>query len=153
MNGESNAPIEPELHQLVSYVKEFGASAAARYFAMGYSVVRRKARGAGLRLRRGRRANKALAARNAEIRVMRMQGLYLMEIGTHFKLGRERVRQILEATGGDPLKRSDPVDGSPAQANSLDSSAAQSIPTSPSAPVGQMGQASLPVLPLTETGA
>jgi hypothetical protein len=96
----------PALHDLVAYVKEHGASAAARHFNIGYSIVRRKVRSAGLHLHRGRRRDKGLAARNADIRVLRMEGKYLIDIGRLFNLGRERVRQILEETGGDPLKMS-----------------------------------------------
>lgn len=104
MNVENNKPPVPPLHELVAYVKEFGASAASRHFGIGYSVVRRKVRQVGLHLHRGRRRDKNLAARNAEIRVLRMQGKYLIDIGRLHNLGRERVRQILEETGGDPLK-------------------------------------------------
>lgn len=95
---------EPALHELVAYVKENGASAAARHFHMGYSIVRRRVRAASVVLHRGRRRDIALAARNAEIRVLRMQGHYLIDIGEAFELGRERIRQILADTGGDPLQ-------------------------------------------------
>ena len=95
----------PSLAELVAYIKEYGASAAARHFKMGYTSVRLLARSAGLALRRGRRRNRQLAARNVEIRVLRMQGYYLREIGERFQLGRERVRQILRSTGGDPTAR------------------------------------------------
>lgn len=94
---------EPPIHELVAYVMQHGASAAARHFAIGYSIVRRRVRAADVKLHRGRRRDKTLAARNAEVRLLRMQGMYLIDIGKRFKLGRERIRQILAATGGDPL--------------------------------------------------
>lgn len=95
---------EPALHELVAYVKQNGASAAARHFDLGYSIVRRRVRAASVVLHRGRRRNVSLAARNAEIRVLRMQGHFLIDIGEAFGLGRERIRQILADTGGDPLQ-------------------------------------------------
>ncbi len=98
---------EPLLQELVAYVKLHGASAASRHFGLGYSVVRRRVRAASVTLNRGRRRDRTLAARNAEIRVLRMQGCFLIDIGEAFGLGRERIRQILAATGGDPLQGSD----------------------------------------------
>ena len=95
---------EPALHELVAYVKSHGASEAARHFKMGYSIVRRRVRSAGVVLHRGQRRDISLAARNAEIRVLRMQGHFLIDIGEAFDLGRERIRQILATTGGDPLQ-------------------------------------------------
>lgn len=95
---------EPVLHELVNYVKLNGAMAAAAYYEMGYSIVRRRIRSAHVVLNRGRRRDKSLTPRNAQIRIQRMQGCYLIDIGRAFGLGRERVRQILAATGGDPLR-------------------------------------------------
>lgn len=94
----------PQLHELASYVQKHGLSAAARHYGIGYSVVRRRIQVLQLPLPIGRRVNPALAARNAHIRVARMAGLTLSEIGVSYNIGRERVRQILKDTGGDPLK-------------------------------------------------
>lgn len=94
----------PQLHELASYVQKHGLSAAARHYGMGYSVVRRRIQVLQLPLPIGRRVNAALAARNAHIRVARMGGITLGEIGILHNIGRERVRQILKDTGGDPLK-------------------------------------------------
>jgi hypothetical protein len=88
---------------------QFGASAASRHFNIGYSIVRRRVRAADVKLHRGRRRDKTLAARNAEIRILRMQGLFLIDIGKRFNLGRERIRQILAATGGDPWLQYDQI--------------------------------------------
>lgn len=99
---------EPVLHELVNYVKLNGALAAAAHYEMGYSIVRRRIRSANVVLNRGRRRDKSLTPRNAQIRVQRMQGCYLIDIGRAFGLGRERVRQILAATGGDPLRPPEP---------------------------------------------
>lgn len=95
----------PHLHELASYVQKHGLSAAARHYEIGYSVVRRRIQVLQLPLPIGRRVNPALAARNAQIRVSRMKGLTLGQVGIPFNLGRERVRQILKETGGDPLSR------------------------------------------------
>lgn len=92
----------PQLHELASYVQKHGLSAAARHYGIGYSVVRRRIQVLQLPLPVGRRVNPALAARNAHIRVARMAGLTLGEIGVPYNIGRERVRQILKDTGGDP---------------------------------------------------
>jgi hypothetical protein len=98
---------EPLLHELVNYVKLYGALAASRHYEMGYSVVRRRIRSANVNLNRGRRRDRTLTPRNAQIRVQRIQGCFLIDIGKAFNLGRERIRQILAATGGDPLKGQD----------------------------------------------
>jgi hypothetical protein len=95
---------EPVLHELVNFVKLHGALAASRHYGLGYSIVRRRIRGANFVLNRGRRRDKSLTPRNAQIRVQRMQGAFLIDIGKAFGLGRERIRQILAATGGDPLR-------------------------------------------------
>lgn len=103
---ESSAPkADPTLYELVAYVKEHGASAAARHFNLGYTTVRTRVHGAGLHLRRGRRRNRDLAARNADIRALRHEKMYLKDIGAKYGLGRERIRQILADTGGDPFSR------------------------------------------------
>jgi len=99
-------PAKPTLSELVAYIREHGASAASRDFKMGYANVRSVAKSAGLKLRRGRRRNRELAARNMQIRVLRMEGFFLRVIAEKFELGRERVRQILAATGGDPIAES-----------------------------------------------
>jgi hypothetical protein len=93
-----------QLHELASYVQKHGLSAAARHYGLGYSVVRRRIQALQLPLPIGRRVNPALAARNAHIRIARMTGLTLGQVGIPYNLGRERVRQILKATGGDPIK-------------------------------------------------
>jgi hypothetical protein len=100
----SDAAKNIQINDLITYVKEHGASAAARTFEIGYSIVRRRVKAMGVHLCRGRRRDRSLAARNADIRVFRMQGKFLIDIGRLYSLGRERVRQILEETGGDPLK-------------------------------------------------
>ncbi len=118
---DTNDKAAPSLSELVAYIKEHGASEAARHFGIGYATVRAKAKLAGLRLRRGRRRDRQLAARNADIRVLRMQGCYLRSIGDQYGLGRERVRQILQATGGDPLRDlEDPETRSPFRPHHVD---------------------------------
>jgi len=87
-------------------VKRFGIARIAKMSHCRYAVVRMAAIKAGIEIRRGRRPDKRKLARNARIRVLReKKKLYLHQIGEQVGVGRERVRQVLANTGGDPLSK------------------------------------------------
>lgn len=88
-----------------SLIKKFGLAKTAHILGCRYSVVRDAVSKAGIEIKRGRRADKTISVRNKEIRAVRKKSKkYLHQIGKQFNIGRERVRQILIETGGDPLK-------------------------------------------------
>ena len=87
-------------------VKRFGIAKIAKMLHCRYALVRQAAIKAGIEIRRGRRPDKRKVARNIRIRALReKKKLYLHEIGEQVGVGRERVRQVLANTGGDPLSK------------------------------------------------
>lgn len=80
-----------------------GIRPTARTYAVPYRTVRNLARSLGIHLTPGKRRDASLAHRNAEMRALRSQQWSLKQIGERYALTRERVRQILHRTGGDPL--------------------------------------------------
>lgn len=86
-------------------IEKHGVAHTARILGKRYSTVRRAVAAAGIVIKRGRRADEKISERNKQIRSVRKKSKkYLREIGKKYKIGRERVRQILVETGGDPLK-------------------------------------------------
>lgn len=86
-------------------VERYGIADAARRLHRRYSAVRQAALDAGIKIRRGRRPDGRITRRNAAIRSMREKRMFLSQIAKKHDIGRERVRQILKETGGDPLKK------------------------------------------------
>lgn len=100
----SNPPIVAD-DRFVQLVRKHGVADAARLMHKRYSTVRDAAKQAGITIKRGRRRSAKIEQRNAEIfRLRKEEKLYLADIGFRFHIGRERVRQILEDLGGDPLQ-------------------------------------------------
>lgn len=88
-----------------SLITKHGMARTARILHCRYSAVREAAESAGIQIKRGRRQAKSIVERNGKIREMRTEKkAFLHTIGRKFRIGRERVRQILVETGGDPLK-------------------------------------------------
>lgn len=82
-----------------------GVAATAKILGRRYAAVRDAVTRAGIKVGRGRRVSAKIKIRDKEIRLERKTGKKLLrQIGKKFKLGKERVRQILVETGGDPLK-------------------------------------------------
>lgn len=100
----STAP-QPPLAEIARYVRENGVAASARAFDLSDSTIRRRAKKAGLRFQIGRPRSREKAHRNAEIFRLRQEGQRLAQIGLKYGIRAERVRQILEDLGGDPLKK------------------------------------------------
>jgi transposase len=96
---------QPCLLEIASYVREHGVSAAANHFNLSDSTVRRRAQKAGLHFQVGRPRNRDKARRNVELLQLRRDGMSLSKIGAVYSIMPERVRQILEDLGGDPLKK------------------------------------------------
>jgi phage antirepressor YoqD-like protein len=87
----------------IRLVGTYGIAEAAKKLGRRYATVREAAVKAGLLIKRGRPREKAILARNKAIRNHRKRKLLLREIAKKFGIGRERVRQILQETGGDPV--------------------------------------------------
>lgn len=87
----------------IRLVGSHGIAEAAKRLGRRYATVREAAVKAGLTIRRGRPREKAILTRNKAIRSHRKRKLLLREIAKKFGIGRERVRQILQETGGDPV--------------------------------------------------
>jgi Sigma-70, region 4 len=86
-------------------VQDHGLAKAACLMGRRYATVRAAAREAGIPIRRGRRRLPVTEQRDQEIYKLRRDGhLFLVDIGNRYNIGRERVRQILERLGGDPLQ-------------------------------------------------
>lgn len=93
--------------ELLRLIKRHGLAETAKRLHKRYSSVRTFAEENGVEVKRGRRKSVELDGRNKRIRAMRQRGDYLHTIGDAFSIGRERVRQILDETGGDPLHDND----------------------------------------------
>lgn len=86
-------------------IKTHGVSRTAKILKRRYATVRDAAVAAGIVVKRGRRVSERIQARNKKIRAVRKKTKkFLHQIGKRFRIGRERVRQILNETGGDPLR-------------------------------------------------
>lgn len=100
----SNPPIVAD-DRFKQLVLKHGVADAARLMHKRYSTVRDAAKQAGIPIKRGRRRSAKIEHRNDEIfRLRKVEKLFLADIGYRFGIGRERVRQILEDLGGDPLQ-------------------------------------------------
>lgn len=100
----SNPPIVPD-DRFRQLVMKHGVADAARLMHKRYSAVRDAATAAGIEIKRGRRRSVKIEERNKQIfHLRKVDKLYLADIGYRFHIGRERVRQILEDLGGDPLQ-------------------------------------------------
>lgn len=84
-------------------VKDRGVAEAAKALQKRYTAIRDIVVILGISVIRGRRPDMAIRERNKKIRQLRKKKLYLEDIGQRHGIGRERVRQILRETGGDPI--------------------------------------------------
>lgn len=88
-----------------SLIKKHGIAHTARILGRRYAVIRDAVEKAGIGIKRGRRKDKNIEERNQKIRTERkVNKKFLHIIGKKFNIGRERVRQVLKETGGDPLQ-------------------------------------------------
>ncbi len=94
------AKLEKAFRQLI---KERGVAESAKALRKRYTVIRDIVVAMGILVVRGRRPDKDIQERNKKIRLLRKKKFYLHNIGEQHGIGRERVRQILQETGGDPL--------------------------------------------------
>jgi hypothetical protein len=86
-------------------IEEHGLAKTASLLGRRYASVRAAAKNAGIAIKRGRRRTIAADQRDREIFALRRdERLFLIDIGRRYGLGRERVRQVLERLGGDPLQ-------------------------------------------------
>ena len=88
--------------RFLELLKKHGVVETARILKRRYPAVRDAALQAGFEIRHGRRRSSKMVRRDDEIRRLRKRGLSLDEIGSQFGISRERVRQVLQLTGGDP---------------------------------------------------
>jgi hypothetical protein len=88
--------------KFIQSIADLGVAETAKKLKRRYCTVKNAATEAGLDIKRGRPREKALVSRNDRIRVLRGKKLLLRQIAERFNIGRERVRQILSETGGDP---------------------------------------------------
>lgn len=88
--------------RFLDLLKKHGVVETARLLKRRYPAVRDAAIKAGFKIQHGRRRLSSMAGRDEEIRRLRAKGRSLDEIGKKFSISRERVRQVLHLTGGDP---------------------------------------------------
>ena len=88
--------------RFLDLLKKHGVVETARILKRRYPAVRDAAVKAGFDIRHGRRRSSRMVRRDEEIRRLRAKGRSLDEIGQKFGISRERVRQVLHLTGGDP---------------------------------------------------
>lgn len=96
---------DTDLSRIGELAPNIGLTATAMQLRMRFSRVKEAAVALGIPVRRGRRPSKPLQERNEAVRRARENGKFLESIGEEFGISTERVRQILKATGGDPLQK------------------------------------------------